>query len=228
MARASPLTQILRTLTVSELRSLRRTYAPRVSEYDGDKDTFVRRLRNSLKRAMDDGEFNYEELMAFIREEFKQNGPQRASTRIRHSLNELVVSPNAGRADTTAVREGWICSEAFQVLRREFSDSPYAIEQEAGFGRSNVDLLVTHERENRNYIIEAKLAGSYSSRERLLSQLRRYRKKVPYLRRTYVLMVTENERDLPQNKDSVSHAVEEAENEPDTEVLIKSPESLLY
>lgn len=228
MPRASPLTQILRTLTVSELRSLRRTHAPRVSEYDGNKGEFIRRLRNSLKRSMDDGKFSYEELMAFIREEFEQNGPQRASTRIRHGLTELVVSQNAGRADTTAVREGWICSEAFQALRYEFDDLPYQIEQEAGFGRSNVDLLVSHERENRNYVIEAKLAGSYSSRERLLSQLRRYRKKVPYLRRTYVLMVAENERDLPRNKNSVAHTIEEAENEPDTEIILKTPDSLLY
>lgn len=228
MPRASPLTQILRTLTVSELRSLRRTYAPRVSKYDGNKDEFVRRLRNSLKRSMDDGEFSYGTLMAFIREEFQQDGPQRASTKIRHGLNELVISSNAGRADTTAVREGWICSEAYQVLRREFSDSPYEIEQEAGFGRSNVDLLVTHEHENRNFVVEAKLAGSYSSRERLLSQLRRYRKKVPYLRRTYVLMVAEDDRDLPENKKSVAHTVEEAETEPDTEVIVKSPDSLLY
>lgn len=228
MPRAGPLTQILRALTVSELRSLRRTSAPRVTEYDGNKAAFVRRLRNSLRRSMDDGEFTYAELMAFVRDEFEQNGPQRATTRIRHSLDELVVSPNAGRADTTAVREGWICSEAFQVLRYELADFPYRIEQEATFGRSAVDLLVTHERDSRNYIIEVKLAGNYSSRERLLSQLRRYRKKVPDLRRTFVLMVAETERDLPQHKSSVAHAIEEAENESQTEVILKHPQSLLY
>lgn len=177
---------------------------------------------------MEEGEFSYESLMDFIREEFEQNGPQRATTRIRKGLNELVVSPNAGRADTTAVREGWICSEAYQVLRYHFEELPYQVRQEVSFGRNSVDLLVTHDREDRNYIIEAKLAGSYSSRERLLSQLRRYRKKVPYLRRTYVLMVAENERDLPENKSSVAHAIEEAQAEPKTEVIIKPPQSLLY
>jgi len=228
MPRASPLTQILRTLTVAELRSLRRTHAPQVSEYDGDKNAFVRRLRNSLKRSIDGDQLTYEDLMEFIRDELEQDGPQRVTTRIRHSLKKLVISPNAGRADTTAVREGWICSETFQVLRHRFQGLPYIIKQEPTFGRSSIDLLVTHERKNRNYIIEVKLSGNYSSRERLLSQLRRYRKKVPHLRRTYVLMVAENERDLPENKGSVAHAVEEAQNEPDTEVIIKPPKSLLY
>lgn len=228
MPRAGPLTQILRTLTVTELRSLRRAHAPQVTEYDGSKEAFVRRLRGSLDRSIDDGTFSYEELLRFIRTEIEQNGPKQATTRIRQSLTELEISPSAGRADTTAVRESWICSEAYQVLRLRFADHPYQVEQEATFGRSSIDLLVTHEREDRNYIIEAKLAGSYSSRERLLSQLRRYRKQVPYLRRTYVLMVAERQRDLPENKESVAHAVDEAEAEPETEVLIKPPSDLRY
>lgn len=228
MPRAGPLTQILRSLTVSELRSLRRTHAPRVTEYDGDKGAFVRRVRNSLSRSIDEGEFTYEDLMEFVREEFDDDGPQRATTRIRHGLEELVVSSNAGRADTTGVREGWICSEAYQALRYEFDDLPYEIAQEENFGRSAVDLLVSHQREDRNYVIEVKLAGSYASRERLLSQIRRYQKRVPHLRRTFVLVVAENERDLPENKSSVAHAIEEAENEPDTEIVLKRPDSLAY
>ena len=228
MPRAGPLTQILRTLTVSELRSLRREYAPRVGEYDGDKEAFVRRLRNSLDRSMDEGEFTYADLMAAIRAELERDGPQRATTRIRHTLDGLEISPNAGRADTTAVREGWICSEAFQLLRRDLADLPYSVEQEAIHGRNSVDLLIEHDREDRRYMIEVKLAGSYSSRERLLSQLRRYRKKISYLKRTFVLLVAERERDLPENKPSVAHVVDEADGEPNTEVVVKGPESLLY
>ncbi len=55
MPRAGPLKQILRTLTVAELRSLRRTHCPQVTEYDGNKTAFVDRLRNSLKRSIDEG-----------------------------------------------------------------------------------------------------------------------------------------------------------------------------
>lgn len=228
MPRAGPLTQILRSLTVAELRSLRREFCPRVSEYDGDKAEFVEGLRRSLKRSIDQGEVTYEDLMEFVRAELSADGPAYASTRIRKAMEGIEISPNAGSDDATAVRERWIASELFQVLRHRFDDQPYAIEQEATFGRSSVDLLVSHETEKRNYLVEVKLAGSYSSRERLLSQLRKYRKKVPYLRRSYVLMVAERDRDLPENKESVAHVVEEAENEPDTEVVVKPPSDLLY
>lgn len=228
MPRAGPLKQILRSLTVAELRSLRRTRCPRVSEYDGDKDAFVDRLRNSLKRSIDDGEFTYEELVEFLRDEFGSDGPERATTRIRHAIDQLEISPCAGYRDSRAVRERWVCSELFQALRYELEELPYDIQQEASFGRSSVDLLVSHEREHRNYLVEAKLAGNYSSRERLLSQLRKYRKKVPYLRRSFVLLVAERERDLPENKESVRHAVREAEDEPKTDVIVKPPDDLAY
>lgn len=84
MPRAGPLTQILRTLTVSELRSLWRTHAARVAESDGDKGAFLRRLRNSLKRSMDDGEFTYADPMQFVREESSRtarSGRRRGSGR---------------------------------------------------------------------------------------------------------------------------------------------------
>lgn len=228
MPRAGPLKQILRSLTVDDLRALRAEHCPRVSEYDGDKAAFVDRLRGSLKRSIDDGEFDYEDLTAFLRERFESNGPERATTRIRHALEGVQISPCAGHDDGTAVRERWICSEAYQALRYRFDDRPYEVRQEVSFGRHSVDLLVSHTREDRNYLIEAKLAGSYSSRERLLSQLRRYREKVPHLRRSFVLLVAERERDLPENKESVDHAVRQAEKEPRTEVIVKPPADLGY
>ncbi|OAQ51059.1 hypothetical protein HTG_19181 [Natrinema mahii] len=228
MPRAGPLKQLLRGLTVAELRSLRRTHCPQVTEYGGDKDAFVDRLRNSLKRSIDDGNLTYEDLVAFLRSEFESNGPERATTCIRHTLQNLSVSPCAGYKDSRAVRERWICSELYQALHYELADLPYEVQQEVSFSRSSVDLLVSHNHEDRNYLIEAKLAGNYNSRERLLSQLRKYRKKVPYLRRSFVLMVAERERDLPSNKASVDHAIQEAETEPKTEVVVKPPTALEY
>lgn len=228
MPRAGPLKQILRGLTVAELRSLRRTHCPRVTEYEGDKDAFVDRLRNSLKRSIDEGDLTYEDIVAFLRDEFESDGPKRTTTRIRHTLEDLRISPCAGYKDSKAVRERWICSELYQALRYELADRPYDVRQEVSFGRSSVDLLVSHEREDRTYLIEAKLAGSYGSRERLLSQLRKYRKRVPHLHRSFVLVVAERERDLPENKDSVRHVVREAENEPNTDVIVKPPTDLEY
>lgn len=228
MPRAGALKQILRSLTVAELRSVRREHCPRVTEYDGDKSAFVERIRRSLKRSMDEGECSYEDLVATIREELDDDGPERVTTRIRHVLNEVEISANAGHEDKRSVREDWLCSEVFQGLRYRLADQPYEIEQEARFGRSRVDLLVSHIREDRRYAVEVKLAGNYNSRERLLSQLRKYRKRVPDLRRTFVLMVAERERDLPENKESVAHVVTEAEDEPKTEVVVKPPTDLRY
>lgn len=228
MPRAGALKQILRSLTVSELQAVRRTHCPRVTEYDGDKSAFVERLRRSLKRSMDEGEYSYEDLVETIREELDDDGPERVTTRIRHSLAGIEISANAGHESSRSVRERWICSELFQSLHYQLEDQPYEVEQEANFGRSSVDLLVSHVREDRQYAIEVKLAGSYSSRERLLSQLRKYRKKIPNLRRTFVFMVAERERDLPENKESVKHVIEEAENEPRTEVVVKPPRDLRY
>ncbi len=227
MPRAGALKQILRSLTVAELRTVRREHCPRVTEYDGDKAAFVERIRRSLKRSMDERACSYEALVETIRTEL-DDGPQRVTARIRHVLNEVEISPNAGHKKSSSVREGWICSEVFQGLRYRLADRPYDIEQEAKFGRSRVDLLVSHERHDRQYVIEVKLAGSYSSRERLLTQLRKYRKKVPDLRRTFVLVVAERDRDLPENKESVAHVVTEAEDEPETEVVVKPPSDLRY
>jgi len=219
---------MLRSLTVAELRSVRRQHCPRVTKYDGDKSAFVERIRRSLKRSMDDGECSYEDLLATIRNELNDDGPKRVTTHIRHVLDGVEISSNAGHENSSSVREKWICSEVFQGLRYRLVDHPYAVEQEATFGRSSVDLLVSHDREDRQYVVEVKLAGSYSSRERLLSQLRKYRKKVPDLQRTFVLMVAEKSRDLPENKESVDHVVEEAKNEPRTEVVVKPPAELRY
>ncbi|TYT61725.1 hypothetical protein [Natrialba swarupiae] len=228
MPRAGPLKQILRTLTVAELRSLRRTHCPQVTEYDGNKTAFVDRLRNSLKRSIDEGDLTYEDLVEFLRNEFESNSPERATTCIRHTLEDLTISPCAGYRDGRAVRERWISSECYQELQYELADLPYEITQEATFARNSIDLLVSHAHDDRNYLIEVKLAGNYNSRERLLSQLRKYRKKVPYLRRSFVLMVAQQERDLPTNKESVKHVIQEAENEPQTEVVVRSPAGLEY
>ena len=222
MARTGPLKQILRELKVEELRYLRREFCPRVSEYSGDKKDFIDKLRDSMKRSIEDGSLSYAEIFSMMRSRIEDNGPKQITTRIRHSMKNLEISSNVQSRKTTSVREKWISSELFQALSYQLEDTDYKIEQEATFGRTAVDLLVTQG--DRNYVIEIKLAGNYSSRERLPNQVKKYKKKVPNLRRTFVLMVAEKNRDLPENKESVEHVVEEVEKEEKTEVIIKKPE----
>lgn len=140
----------------------------------------------------------------------------------------MTVTPNAGHKDSKSVREKWICSELYHAISHELTDLRYSVKQEYSIGRSAVDLLVEHDTADRRYFIEVKLAGSYSSRERALSQVRRYRKNMDHLRRAFVVMVAESGNDLPESKDSVAHVIDELGAEPKTEVILKPPGDLLY
>lgn len=221
MPRAGPIRQILDKLTVSELRNLRKQLCPRVNEYSGDKEQFAQRIRDSAKRSMQEGDLTYAKLFSVIRDTIEDNGPKHATTRIRNSIRNLEISENAQNADTTGVREKWISSELFQCLAKNLRETRYEVEQEARFGRSSIDLLIGDG--NRNYIIELKLAGNASSRDKLPSQIAKYRKKVPDMRKAFALLIAENQRDLPENKDSVRHIVDQTESQNKTEVIVKPP-----
>lgn len=223
MPRSGPVRQILENLTVSELRDIKNDLCPRVEEYDGDKDQFIGSIRDSAKRSMNKGELTYGELFSTIREAIEDHGPKHATTRIRNSIRDLEISENAQNADTTGVRENWISSELFQCLRKNLQQTQYEVEQEARFGRSAVDLLIGDG--SRNYIIELKLAGNASSRDKLPSQVAKYRKKVPNMRKAFAVIITEKERHLPENKNSVQHIVDQTESESKTEVIIKGPDA---
>lgn len=228
MPRAGPLKQLLRALSVAELRAIRREFCPQVTQYNGDKDAFINRVRNSLKRSIDKGDVSYQEVMEVVRTEISEQGPKTISGRIKQILDEIEISSNAGHENKSSVREEWICSEIFQGLRYQLQTKPVAIEQEASFGTNRVDLLISHTKKKQNFIIELKLAGNYAGRKRLLTQLRRYRKNVPYLQWAFVVLIVEKRRDLPTNKKSINHVVEELSNEPKTKVVIKPPDDLRY
>ncbi len=221
MPRAGPLKQILRQLNVKELKQLRKRTCPRVTEYSGDKSSFVDNLRSSMKRSIQKNDISYAEIFSEIRDIIKDEGPQQVTTRIRHSMKDLKISRNVQGKNSKSVRENWISSELFQSLRYHLSGTEYKLEQEATFGRTAADILVYQD--SRNYVIEAKLAGSYSSRERLLNQIKKYKKKVPNLRRIFVLLIAEKQKDLPENKESVRHVTDEVEKENKTELIIKKP-----
>ena len=228
MPRGGPLRQILSTCSIAELKRIHSEFCSRVAEYNGDKSEFEGRLRDSLKRSIDDGEVSYVDIMETIRDELVENDGRQATTRIRDAVEGLTVTPNAGHKDGSGVREKWISSELYHALDAEFDGQPYSIVQEYSIGRSSADLMVVHDRDERKYLIEVKLAGSYSSRERALSQVRRYRKNVDGLRRSFVALIAESGRDLPKNKDSVEHILDEFGDEEATEVILKPPEDLLY
>lgn len=226
MPRAGPIRQILRTLSVEDLRRLRREIAPQVTEYEGDKSAFVGRLRHSLNRQMEDGEFSYEELALYITNDLSDEEHRRVSTKIRHVLEDIEISPCASEESSTSMREKWINSEIFQGLRYSLDTSRYNIHQEKGFSRRSVDLYVEGKRDSGNYVIETKLAGSSSSLGRVLEQVHTYNEVVPDRRRTFVCIVAERERHMPDRKQSVRRVINKVENEDRTEVVVKPPSEL--
>lgn len=228
MPHAGPLKQLLRALSVAELRAIRREFCPQVTQYNGDKDAFINRVRNSLKRSIDKGDVSYQEVMEVVKSEISVQGPKTISGRIENVLEEIEISSNAGHENKSSVREEWICSEIFQGLRYQLHSKPVAIEQEASFGPNRVDLLISHTKKKQNFIIELKLASNHAGRDRLLTQIRRYRKNVPYLQWAFVVLIVKQRRNLPANKNSVSEVIDELSNEPKTKVVIKPPDDLRY
>jgi len=229
MPRAGPLRQMLNALSVKELKAVRREFCPKVNSYseqDG-KNSFVGSIRDSLKRSIKKNEVSYHELMQFLREELSDSTPKQITTKIRNVLEEIQISKNAGHKKSKSVREKWICSEVCQGLRYELKDTPYEVEVEKSLGRYQADIFVSHSSKNMNYLIEAKFAGS-GSRDKLPHQISKYQDATSYLKRTFVLMIAQKERYLPENFDSVRKVIEDVEEKDKTEVVVKGPGELGY
>ncbi len=231
MPRAGPLRQMLNALSVRELQAIRRKFCPGVmpySEQDG-KNAFVGSIRDSLKRSIDKGEFSYYEFMKFLRDELLDDTPKQITTKIRNVLKDIKISKNAGYKTTKSVRERWICSEIYQALRYELKDTGYKVEIEKSLGnRCTADLFVSHRSEKRNYVIEVKFAGSGESRDRSPHQVSKYQDNVIYLKRTFVVLIAQRERFLPENSYSVKRVIKDVECKLKTEVIVKGPDDLEY
>lgn len=227
MPRGGPLYQILSTCRVEELKEIQKEYAPRIKNYDSDKQAFVKRLRNSLNRSIEAGEVSYEDIMNTLRDELEEADRRQATTRIRDAVNAIELTSTAGLDTSSKVQERVISAELCQVLRQEFTGQPYDIVQEYYYGRGRVDLAAIHESNKRTYAIELKRAGS-SSRERTLSQVRRYRDNMNGCRRVFAVFVIEDSKNHPQNHRGVSDIIEYIQDEPRAEVLLIPPGDVQY
>ena len=231
MPRAGPLRQMLNALSVKELRAVRREFCPKVksySEQDG-KNSFVGSIRDSLKLSMEKGEISHYELMQFLREELSDTIPKQITTKIRNVLKEIQISKNAGNKKSVNVREKWICSEIYQTLICELEDTEYEVKIEEDLdNRYRADLLVSHKSGKRNYLIEVKLVGSSGGGDRLPYQITKYQNCISYLKRTFVVMIIQDENNLPESNDAVAKVKEEVESKDKTEVVVKGPGELGY
>lgn len=79
MPRGGPLRQILSTCSVTELQSIHAEYCPQVGEYDGDKQAFEGRLRDSLHRSVEQDKLSYVDLIEYIRGEITDEDNRRVT-----------------------------------------------------------------------------------------------------------------------------------------------------
>lgn len=232
MPRKSTLRQILDSLTVAELKSIRKEYCPRVTSYndlegENKKSEFIDKLRRSLDDKMGE-ELDYEDLIDLIRSELTED-KSRVTTKIRNAVKDIRISKNAGHDSNTQVREMWICSEIFQSLKAKLEDTDYIVEQEKSLGNNNkIDLMVSHKSKDRNYPIELKLTRSAGSFEKLPTQIARYKSKISYIRKFYSIVVIEEERNLRENKDRIDNVYKQVENKDENEILTIEPSQLNF
>lgn len=223
MPHAGPLRQILRSLNVRTLRKIRALHASQVSKYNDDKEAFVKRLRDSLDRSE---EVTFEVLTETICDILTGDQKQ-VTTLIKDSLRDFEVSKNAGRNDVKS-RERFISSELFQSLRHNLSHKDkYSVFQEEYSGRSSIDIIVKNEEQKRKYLIEVKMARNHQNLERLKTQMKKYIRGFSYVKYSYVLIVCEKEKNMPDNKESVREIKKEVENM-EAKVISKGPSDLRY
>jgi len=222
---------MLNALSVDELKSVKREFCPKITPYsqqDG-KNAFVGSIRDSLKRSFDKKEISYHEFMHFLRQELSDDTPKQITTKIRNVLEEIQISKNAGYKTTRSVRERWICSEIYQALRYELKDTDYKVEVEKSLkGNYRADLFLSHRSGKKNYLIEVKFAGKSGSRDRLPHQVTKYQDCISYLKRTFVLLIVQYKKYLPENNDAVAKVIEDVESRKRTEVIVKGPGKLEY
>jgi len=213
MGRKGPLRVALEMKSVEELNEIRSEFCDTIGKYNGDKGEFARRIRDSIKRSIDDGEYDYDDVFNYLFGETNHT----ASTRIHHCLEEIEFSNSATHGDGS-LKEAPLIGELFQALRLKFIDTRYSVYDERVFGKYRPDLAI--EGNGKTYIIEVKNHGSISS---LLNKLQNYTEDINQ-DGVYVFYVTDNRGKLPDQNESIRNTLGGAENYHNAHVIVKGPE----
>lgn len=222
MPRASKLLQFLRELDVTELETLRRTYASRISR-DLARDELSRRLKKSLSRRIRQKDITFQEIVREALESVKKDDHTKVVPFIKKGLARMTFSRVSMWESRSTIRESWFSSEALQVLTCEFRERPYVVRQEKKFEDIRVDICVSREDGKANYPIEVKRSNNMSSLRRLSGQLDSHRENVPYHRKSFALVIAEDEEYHPENNISRSRIVGGVRRRSDAKAVVKGP-----
>lgn len=145
---------------------------------------------------------------------------------IRAALKEMEFSLHIKREDNEPLREYWLASEIFQVLRICFMNTSYRVRQEYPYGDVRPDLLIVQRGGNRRYAVEVKRAQNMDSMNRLTDQLKDARREIDNLTRAFVFVYSDGEEWLPEKNESVDASLDYADEHDWVDVYIKGQESV--
>ncbi|SIS16546.1 hypothetical protein [Natronorubrum thiooxidans] len=170
---ASPwhgLYRVLDTLDESELRAIRRrcdwcnVQSPEKAETE-----FSKRIRNSARTSVEDGDISFDQLVRQIHNEVLRGSPNLPETRIKHVLLQTPICGDE------RPRERLVSMQMYGALRNEFGDD-YKVYREHSIHdhtRTKFDLYVEHTPTGKCYLIESKIAENLS-KNKVLGQIYKY------------------------------------------------------
>lgn len=152
---------------------------------------------------------------------------------IRKALRTMEFSRHVEYEPNESMREKWIQSEIFQVLRLGFNSTGhtrYGVRLEGQYARGRVDILIVNESQDQKYVIEVKRAAEREALDELPRQLRNAKEALRPTR-TFAFIFAEREQDLPENNNKLQEVIDtlfangliDREND----LFVKGPDSVL-
>lgn len=175
MPQGSELLQFIRGMTREELNAVRRRCDwCRVRKFENKRD-LSKRVKDSIKRSVDNGQLTYAEAMGDIRREVLIPRPATTEQMIRRTLKETPVSAPVG---DIRLEEEWLSAQLYGSLYAKFEPrQQYDVYIEYPLNhrtRSQADLYIEDAGGDGDFIIEVKRAGEIDNGNKVERQLEKY------------------------------------------------------
>lgn len=229
MSQGTPLLRFIKGMTLDELNAIRRRCDwCNVRSYD-DKADLAKRIRDSMKRSVDNGSWTYGEIMQDIRLQVLIPGPETIETTVRQTLYEAPITDPTG--DVRLIEE-WFSAQLYGVLSAKVYD-PYEVYLEYEVNnrsRHQADVYLKHTEGGGDLLIEVKRDGEIDNGEAVKRQIRRYRRHIEGRsdldhQMTYLCIITEKDRsewnpdetvlsnflEVPDTLDNIESEIEDLE-----------------
>lgn len=198
MSQGTPLLRFIKGMTIDELNAIRRRCDwCGVRTYD-DKADLSMKIRDSIKRSVDNDSLTYRNAMRDIRLQVLIPRPETVETTVRQTLAEAPITDPTG--DVRLIEE-WFSAQLYGALTSKVHD-PYDVFLEYEVNnrsRHQADVYVRHGEGGGDLLIEIKRDGEIENGEEVKRQIQRYRRHIETRsdlshRMTYLCIITEKDR----------------------------------